>query len=79
MLKKIKREKKTMNWLLILWSVLFALSFLFLMLYVILAILESTRQQMILIGTLASLFFLLLAMTQGRAIQQTPPQKKETA
>ena len=68
-----------MNWLLILWSVLFALSFLFLMLYVILAILESTRQQMILIGTLASLFFLLLAMTQGRAIQQKPPKKKETA
>lgn len=57
-----------------LFAVLTILSFVFLMLYVIFAILESTRQKMILFGTLATILFLVLTMMQGKA--QSVPKAK---
>ena len=65
-----------MNWLFVTVMVLFTLTFVFLLLSVILAVLESTRQRVILFTTLACIFWLLLAMMLGK--MQKPAAKKQS-
>ncbi len=65
-----------MNWLFVTVMVAFTLTFVFLMLYVILAILESNRQRVILFTTLACIFWLLLAMMLGK-MQKPPAAQKQ--
>lgn len=53
-----------MNWAFLFFAILFAIVLVFLLLQIVLAILESSRQRYILCSTLMSVFLLLLAMIQ---------------
>ena len=79
--KKTKKRylTKNMNWVFIFFAALFCVSIVFLLMQIVLAILESSRQRYILFGTLLSVFLLLLAMIQKSGPTRSQKIEQENA